>query len=112
MGSGCKDDEPLSEIKSCDLTNIIKTSKNVEGTIWFNQSLNVYAIYIGISGTYDSQDVGIVCNLPDKYKVDGQKILFSGNYAKYDKDVAQKIPGQTFYIIELTKISTIDNLKK
>ena len=112
MGSGCKDDELISEINSCKLTNIIKTTTDLEGTIWFNSSLNSYAIYVGISGTYDTQDVGIVCNLPEKYKVDGQKIVFSGNYAKYDQVIPLKIPGQIFYVIELTKISTIDNLKK
>lgn len=111
-GSGCKEDEVVSEIKSCNLTNIIKTTPNVEGTIWFNSSLNSYAIYVGITGSYDSQDVGIVCNLPEKYKVDGQKITFSGNYAKYNKVIQQQIPGQTYYVIELNKILRIDDLKK
>ncbi len=112
MGNGCKDDELNIEIKSCNLSNIIKTTSDLEGTIWFNSPLNSYAIYVGIAGSYDSQDVGIACNLPEKYKIDGQKIIFSGNYAKYDKVVPQKIPGQTYYVIELTRISTIDNLKK
>lgn len=112
IGNGCKKGQFVGELESCNLSNIIKTTSDTKGTMYFNSSLNSYAIYVGIEGTYDSQDVGIVCNLPEKYKVDGQKIIFSGNYSKYDKVVQQQIPGQTYYNIELIRISTIDNLKK
>ena len=112
MSSGCKKEQLISELASCNLSNIIKSTSNTEGTIWFNTSQNSYAIYVGISGDYDTQDVGIVCNLPEKYKVDGQKIIFSANYSKYDKFVYQLIPGQTYYNLELISISKIDNSKK
>ena len=104
MGSGCEKDQSNIDIKSCNLSNMVKPASNLRGTVWFKSSINSYAIYVGVEGSYDSQDVGIVCNLPEKYQVDGLKIMFSGKYFKYEKDIFQQLPGQTYYILELSKI--------
>jgi hypothetical protein len=111
MGSGCKDEQLVRELEPCELADIIKSTSNTQGTIWFNTSLNSYTIYVGIAGDYDTQDVGVVCNLPEKYKIDGLKITFSANYSIYKDSIYQLIPGQKYYNLELIRISTTDNLK-
>jgi dissimilatory sulfite reductase (desulfoviridin) alpha/beta subunit len=111
MGSGCKDEQLVRELEPCELADIIKSTSNTQGTIWFNTSLNSYTIYVGIAGDYDTQDVGVVCNLPEKYKIDGLKITFRANYSIYKDSIYQLIPGQKYYNLELIRISTTDNLK-
>lgn len=104
MGSGCEKDQLAVDLTPCNLSDMIKPVSNSKGMVWFNSSINSYIIYVGIEGTYDSQDVGVVCNLPTKYQVNGLKVIFSGKYFKYQKDVLQKLPGQTYYNLELSKI--------
>jgi len=103
MGS-CEKDQSDVDIQSCNLSNLVKDVSDLEGTVWFNSSTNSYAIYVSIPGSYDSQDVGIVCNLPEKYQVDGLKIVFNGKYFIYEKDVLLTPSGQTYYYLELSNI--------
>lgn len=111
VGSGCKDEQLVSELETCNLADITKSTSDTQGTIWFNTSLNSYTVYVGIAGDYDTQDVGVVCNLPEKYKIDGLKIKFSANYSIYKDSIYQLIPGQKYYNLELKRIETTDNLK-
>ncbi|HYK76771.1 MAG TPA: hypothetical protein VEV16_07330 [Daejeonella sp.] len=109
IGSSCEKDIVATEIKPCNLSNSIKSASNLHGVVGLNSSVNSYAIHVSIQGTYDSQDVGFVCNLPEKYRVDGLKIVFSGKYFKYENKDLQQIPGQSYYILELDEIQVEAN---
>lgn len=85
-------------------SNPVKKITNQEGIIWFNNSQKNYAVYVGVTGSYDSQLVGIVCNLPKEYEVEGLEIIFSGSYYDYDKIVSDLIPGQKYYYLDLCEI--------
>lgn len=109
MGTGCEKNQTNIDIKSCDLSDMVKTASNLKGTVWFNSSINSYAVHVSIEGSYDSKDIGIACNLPEKYEVDGLKIIFSGKYFKYEKNIFQYIPEETYYTLEVSKIELEEN---
>jgi hypothetical protein len=56
MGSNCGT-EDADDLIRCDLKNHIKTVSGVSGTIWFDSQTQAYAIFRGIEGTYDAQDI-------------------------------------------------------
>jgi len=105
MGGNCQK-ENIVELKDCDLENVEKSVAETKGTIWFDTQAQAYSVFTGIEDTYDSQDIGIVCNLPDNFKTEDLKILFSGNYYKCE-EFTPLIPGQKYYYLELTKIKSI-----
>lgn len=104
--SGSCQKEGIVELGDCDLENAEKSVTETKGTIWLDTQAQAYSVFTGIEGAYDSQDIGIVCNLPDNFKIEGLKILFSGNYYKCE-EFTPLIPGQKYYYLELTKIKLI-----
>ncbi len=103
-GSCQKND--IVELNDCNLENIIKSANNSKGTIWYDTLSQSYSVFTGVEGTYDSQDIGITCNLPDDYQTEGLKILFNGNYYSCE-EFSPLIPGQTYYYLEITKIKPL-----
>lgn len=99
VGMAC--DDKLSG--ECDLKDVVKSVSDRKGIIWYDSLSHSYAVFAGIEGTYDSQDIGIPCDMPDNYNKAGLEIIFSGNYYKCE-DFSPIIPGETYYYLELTKI--------
>ena len=95
--------------ESCNLKNPIKFINESMGSIQYSDRAKAYCIFTSIEGTYDSVNVGVICNLPESYKKDGIKVLYSGNYFKYDVNFTL-FPGETFYHQELSKIRLVENL--
>ncbi|MEQ8924847.1 MAG: hypothetical protein RLO81_03475 [Fulvivirga sp.] len=83
-----------------------QTISNKEGTVYFHSHLEAYAIYAPVENTFDSQLVFVPCEIPEKYKKDGVKIIFSGAYATLNISF-DKIPGQEFYQLNLTDLSLL-----
>ena len=111
MGLSCEDKNNIQELDCLVKTkcfsselNPVKKITNQDGIIWFNNSQKNYAVYVGVSGSYDSQLVGIVCNLPKDFEMEGLEIIFSGFYYDYDKIVSDIILGQKYYYLELCEI--------
>lgn len=107
MSNKCGTEDADTLIR-CDLKNVVKTVSDASGTIWFDSQAQAYAIFSGIDGTYDAQDIGIACNLPDNYKKEGLKVIFSGKYFE-NKSLTPQMPGQEYYNLELTKIRLIQD---
>lgn len=105
MNSKCGT-EDADDLIRCDLNNVVKSVSEATGTIWFDSQAQAYAIFSGIDGTFDAQDIGVVCNLPDEYKKEGLTLVFSGKYFE-NKALTPQIPGQEYYNLELTKIVLI-----
>ncbi|WP_194777244.1 hypothetical protein [Pararhodonellum marinum] len=95
--------EDVDDISQCDLTDLVKSVSEANGTIWFDSQAQAYAIFKGIEGTFDGQDIGVVCDLPDDYKEEGLKVIFGGKYFE-NKTFTTQIPGQKYYNLELTSI--------
>lgn len=102
LGMGCENKFG----KPCDVGEVVKSVNDKKGFIWYDSQSRTYSVFASIEGTYDSQDIGIPCDMPDNYKKEGIEILFSGNYFKC-KEFSPSIPGQTYYYLELIKIKSL-----
>jgi hypothetical protein len=94
--------------KECDLKDIVKSVSNKKGIIWYDSLSHSYSVFASIEGNFDSQDIGIPCDMPYSYKKEGLEILFSGNYFKC-AEFSPTIPGQTYFYLELTSIKSLKN---
>lgn len=103
--SGSCQKDSIIKLTDCNLENIVKSVSNKKGTIWYDTQAQSYAVYTGVEGSFDSQIIGLICNLPDTSKVEGLKITFSGNYYNCE-EFTPLIPGQEYFYLELTKISS------
>jgi len=87
---------------------IVKSVTEAKGFVWYDEQVKSYAIFAGIPGTFDGQDIGIVCDLPEQFEVEATAVTFSGNYYQNSEFVSQ-MPGQTYYYLELTNVETFLN---
>ena len=99
----CQQDS-AAEFDDCHFEDVIESVSDMEGIVWYDTQVKAYCIFSGVDGTYDLQIIGIVCNdLPDAYKAEGVKVLYSGHY--YDcKEFSAPIPGQKYYYLKLIMI--------
>lgn len=90
----------------CGDFEVVKEASSRNGIVGYNPFLKKYVIFSGIDGTYDSQDAGIVCgSLPSKFQVVDLQIIFSGKYYNYPGEINNKIPGQTYFYLDIDEIS-------
>lgn len=91
----------------CNLkAKTVKEASNQIGFVAYSEHESKWLIIVSQTGTYDSQDLGIVCNdLPENFQQIGMKVLFSGEYKEYDKDPNGPLPGQTYYYLFISNIS-------
>ena len=90
-----------------------KTAKRVvdqRGLVAFDIVLNRWVVIVSIEGTYDSQDVGIVCdNLPEAYQQEGEWVIFSGTYKRYSGEDRPPFPGQVYYYLFVSSIAILED---
>ncbi|MGV3561366.1 MAG: hypothetical protein ACO1O2_24630 [Larkinella arboricola] len=104
--SGCQQKPPFPQDESCFKGTTLKKVRDREGVIAFNSIENKYSINTHVAGTYDSQGIGFLCNLPDSLKQNGRLVHFDGHYYKYDEGRTPNVGGTTYYYLKIT------NLKK
>lgn len=106
---GCESDITSEHYNAvCNLAEIVKKVADQKGMIMLDSTSNVFKMFSGINGSYDLQDVGVICNLPEQFKKNDIEVIFSGAYYKYDGEVKNKIPGQRFYYLELNHIKALE----
>ena len=110
--AGCVDSpstDPLVETPPpCNLNEeFVRDVSEEQGRIHFDSTNNRYSVIVVKEGTYDSMDVGIICNMTDELKTPGIKITFNGRYYKYSKKIDLYYPGQSYYNLELSKYKII-----
>jgi hypothetical protein len=84
---------------------MVRKATNSKGIIGFNQELQKYALYVGVAGSYDSQIIGVPCNLAREYEKQGLKVTFSGRYKEMEIQPAYLFAGQEYFYLEITKIA-------
>lgn len=103
--SRCKDKTPDVMLRDeCTRGSILKNVKGRNGTIYYNSFEKKYALQTSEQGTYDSQDIGFLCNPPDSLKIDGLAVNFDGDYYAYEKDRVAPIGGATYYYLHISKL--------
>ena len=96
-----------------DTTSVVKKAVKLTGVVYYNTYDKVYQIIYHIPGTYDSQDIGFVCNLPADLQKSGSQITFDGDYLKLDRPViTPQTGGQNFYYLKLTRVVSFLNQTK
>lgn len=83
----------------------VKEVSNRPGRVSYHEEESKWMIVHSVEGTFDSQDLGILCDsLPKEFQQIGTKVLFSGEFKSYDKDARPPIPGQTFYYLYISQL--------
>jgi hypothetical protein len=101
---GCTGDDAAPQVLQmgdCFTGKVIKSVKNQKGTVYYNANEKQYAVYVTIPGTYDSRDVGFICDKPETLKVDGLSVNFDGNYFAYEKDKKPQTGGEKYYYLAI-----------
>lgn len=84
----------------------VKKVESVIGRMNFDSTRQQYAIQRAIPGTYDSVDMGYLCNLPEEFRQPGLKVEFSGSYYEND-EVPASFAGLENYYLTVTKIAKV-----
>lgn len=92
--------------EECLSGKILKSAKDRTGKVYYNSLEKKYAIHASERGTYDSQDIGFLCNPPDSLKKDGLSVTFDGDYYAYEKDRVAPVGGATYYYLQIMKLKT------
>ncbi len=79
----------------------VKEVTRAEGRVHLDTAQNQYILRV--LNSFDSHDVGYVCNLPLEFQKEGLEVRFSGRYFKYDKQVFG-VAGDKFYYLAVDKI--------
>lgn len=87
---------------NCNGRELLKTTKNVSGTVHFDGS--TYVIRSSHENTYDSVDVGFVCNMDDAFKKEGLELQFDAQYFKYDGSEKPAFPGTSYYYLSIRNV--------
>lgn len=105
---GCTTKNVDAEIsEQCpDAGKFAKKVESVIGRMKFDSTRQQYAIQRAIPGTYDSVDVGYVCNLPEGFRQTGLKVEFSGSYYEND-EVPRSFGGLENYYLTVTNIARV-----
>lgn len=103
--SSCDDTKSAEpQIQDCINGKVLKNVQNQSGTIHFNSVEKRYAVHVSKQGTYDTQDIGFLCNPPDSLKIEGTKITFDGDYYAYEKGRVAPIGGATYFFLNILKL--------
>jgi hypothetical protein len=99
----CQDE---SMNNSCNPFKIIRSVKDMSGKITYNEILGTFVVKHVPEFTYDTQIIGIPCNIEEKFISEGLEVTFSGTYFQYDKEISA-FSGQEFYYLGLSEIKLI-----
>lgn len=102
--SGCSSENYIQS-NHCDGKEFVKSIKSAKGTVYYNGS--EYTIRSSHDNSYDSVDVGFLCEMADSLKKDGLKLQFSGSYYKYDGLEKPYFAGTTYYYLLLNNVTLI-----
>jgi hypothetical protein len=76
---GCEEEE-LQELGDCNMEVLVKSVSQAKGFVRYEEQEKSYAILGLIPGKFDSQDIGVVCNLSEIFEVVSPVVSISGNY--------------------------------
>ena len=78
--------------------------KDKEGYVTYRGNIPLYSIVTTPPYDSDSQTIGYVCNMPDKFKRATLKVRFSGRYYHAYKYIERKTAGETNLYLQLDSI--------
>lgn len=111
-GAGCRSTKQSlstapTTVSPCGSNNKLeKAVHDQPGIIRYDAEEKQYRIVVTIPNTIDSQDIGIVCQLPQMLQHDGLNVVFDGEYRHYDKTTKTMVGGQSFYYLTIRKLTS------
>ncbi len=95
--------------KSSRNFNTMEKIKNTSGIVGFWEEVNSFTITVSQVGTYDSQILFVVDNMPVDFKISGLKVQFSGSFENNPELPPPSLGGQVIYQLYLDKIKLTEN---
>ena len=83
---------------------VIDRVKDRIGYVAYRGDVPLYSIIYTPPYDSDSQTIGYVCNIPDKFKRIGLKVKFSGEYYHAYKYIKMRSAGETVLYLRLESI--------
>ena len=87
----------------CGAGKVLKKVSGETGIIKYDADERKYAVAVTVPNTYDSQNVGFVCNLPASLQKEGVSIIFNGEYRPHGKK--PMLGGLKYYYLKLTWVA-------
>ncbi len=108
---GCENAKNDCELSPCNpQRETVKEVADQTGIMSYDQAVEKWTIIVSIQGTYDSQDIGIICNeLPENLKSEGLSVVFDGVYKAKCGDNRAAIPGSVYYYLHLTYFQGVND---
>ena len=79
----------------------------VQGTVYYNESLRLWFIYVIEKGTIDCTECYFPTNISDDFKIDGLRVIFSGTVYEVDEalmaNISQVVSAE-YYVLTLSSI--------
>ncbi len=94
--------KPISKQSTSESLNVSDT-QGIVG-YWKGDNIDKYTINVSVAGTIDSQIIGIVTDLPAKFRTEGTVVIFSGRYETSSLNPSPKMGGQKIYTLILSSI--------
>ncbi len=103
---GCsnKNEPDLKLSTACLKGEKLHSAKEREGILHYNEDYQMAQISYHIPGSYDAVEIGILCEVPDELKLEYQKVIFNGDYYRYDGDELPLPAGSEPYYLNIRKI--------
>lgn len=102
------DSIPHSFDADCHITGpVISRAKDFEGSVYLRGDSKLYSITYAVPNTSDTEQVGYVCNMPEKFKKDGLLVRFIGDYYHAYKYFQKTHAGEIVMYLYLTSIEQV-----
>ncbi len=82
-------------------TAYVKEVKWADGRVYLDSAQQRYILRV--PNSFDSHDVGYLCNLPLEFQKEGLEVQFSGRYFEYGKQ-AFGVAGDKFYYLAVDEV--------
>lgn len=89
--------------ESCFSGKPSKSVKDRKGVVYYDSEEKLWAVHAAHPGTYDSVDVGYICDKLDSLKKEGLVITFDGDFFPFKYDKKAVFVGTDYYYLDITK---------
>ncbi len=113
FGSGCRSSNDVAVLSTgsvpagCAQSGaVVHQLSNIAGTVGYGRDNTQLTLSYYVPGTIDSQWTGVVCNLPNEYRVVGKRVTFSGEFRDAKGTLLPIFGGEEMYYLYLTDIKS------
>jgi hypothetical protein len=83
--------------KACISSEFIVQLSNVQGKVFYNNTLKSYCIVTSVDRTYDCELIGVLCD--DYSAIEGKTVVYSAKFYSYQGSFKPPIGGQKVFVL-------------